>query len=150
MQTSAGAHIGMSSNTVTRTKDPATIKAAILHLRTQLVVKSNSIKSKLHRGKFLHWDKSQKQEKYQISRACGYYIQRGPREDNKDSFLLAPWVNNTVFEVSKLMPLKYALGWTLKWVYFLNEKESLVCIAACWFHILIYIPQTKLFNLQGS
>lgn len=71
MQASAGAHIGMS-NTATRTKDPATIKTAILHVRTQLIVRSNSIKSQLHRGIFLHRDKYHKQEKYQISRGCDY------------------------------------------------------------------------------
>lgn len=51
------------------------------------IIKSNSMKSKLHRGAFLHRDKSQKEGKYQISTDYAY-IQRGPIEGNKDRFLL--------------------------------------------------------------
>lgn len=86
MFTFAGAHSGMPSNKVIRTKSPATKKGSDIALKNT-IIKSNSMKSKLHRGGFLRRDKSQKEEKYQINR--GYaYIQRSLREDNQDRFLL--------------------------------------------------------------
>lgn len=76
----------MPSNKVIRTKSPATKKDSDIAFKNT-ISKSNSMKSKLYRGAFLHRDKSQKEDRYQISRGCAC-IQRGQRESNKDRFLL--------------------------------------------------------------